>query len=110
MDPYDHHREKCGPDCFKKLIKCNRIHISWPGIECGFMGEVIEGDQVDEEDIEEDVNIQELKCTDGSKDVVKIFSQNVFNVLNGIVLIYLNSVFISVFVRIVIQIKVTLIF
>ena len=58
-------------DCFKKLLKCNRIHSSCPVVECGFMEETVE----DEEGVEEDVNIHELEYTDGSNEVVKIFNQ-----------------------------------
>ena len=58
LDPYDYHLEKCGPDCFKRLLDCNRIHSSWPGKECGFMEEIFEDEEEDEEDIEENVNIR----------------------------------------------------
>ena len=106
LDPYDYHLSKNGLRCLKKLLECNRIHSSWLGIECGFMEEIVE----DEEDVEECDNIQELEYTDGSNNVVKIFSLNVLYALNGIVIIYLNSVVTSVFVRNVIKIKVTLIY
>ena len=56
LDPYDYHLEKSGPDAFKKLLECNRIHSSWPGKECGVMEQIVEND----EDVEEDVNIHEL--------------------------------------------------
>ena len=29
LDPYDYHLEKCGPDCFKKLLEGNRNHSFW---------------------------------------------------------------------------------
>ena len=76
-----------------------------PSIEFGNMEEIVE----DEGDIEEDINIHEIEYTDGSNGVVKNFSQNVLNVLNGIVIIYLNNVVLNVFVRTVIKIKVILI-
>ena len=69
LDPYDYHLENCGDDVFK-TIEANRIHSSWPGMECGFMEELVE----DEEDVEEVVDIQELEYTDGSNEV-KIFNQ-----------------------------------
>ena len=71
LDPYDYHFSKNGFDCFEKLLECNRIRNSGPGIESGFMEEVVE----DEEDVKEDVNIHELENTDGSNEVVKIFIQ-----------------------------------
>ena len=71
LDPYDYHLSKKGLDCFKKLLECNRIHSSWPGMEFGNMEEIVE----DEEKDEEDVNIQEVEYTDGSNKVVKIFNQ-----------------------------------
>ena len=71
MDPYDYHLSKNGLKRFKKLLACKRIHSSWPGIECGFMEEIVE----DEEDVEEYDNIQELEYTDGSNEVVKFFNQ-----------------------------------
>ena len=66
LDPYDYRLEKCGRDVFK-TIAANRIHSSWPGMECGFMEEIVED--------EEDVNIHELEYTDGSNEVVKTFNQ-----------------------------------
>ena len=39
LDPYDYHLSKIELDCFEKLLDCKRIHISWPGKECGFMEE-----------------------------------------------------------------------
>ena len=54
LDPYGYHLSKNGPDCFKKLIECNRIPKSWLSIESGDIEEIFE----DEEVIEEDVNIQ----------------------------------------------------
>ena len=71
LDPYDYHLSKNKLDCFKNLLECNRIHSSWPGVECGFMEEK----DVVEENVEKDVNIHELKYTDGSNEVVKIFRQ-----------------------------------
>ena len=71
MDRYDYHLSENGKDCFKKLLQCNRIDSSGPGMECGFMEEIVE----DEEDVEEDVKIHELDNTDGSKEIVKIFNQ-----------------------------------
>ena len=68
-DPYDYHLSKNGLQCFKKLLECNGIHISWPSKESGDMEEYIE------EDIGEDVNIHELEYTDGSNEVVKIVNQ-----------------------------------
>ena len=70
MDPYDYHLEKCGKEVFK-TIEANRTHSSWPGMECGFMEEIVE----DEEDVEEVVDIQELEYTDGSNEVVNFFNQ-----------------------------------
>ena len=69
--PYDYHLSKNGLDCFKKLLKCKRIHSSWLSMESGDMEEIVE----DEEDIEEDVNIQELEYFDGSNEGVKLFNQ-----------------------------------
>ena len=58
LDSYDYHVEKCGLDCFRKLLECNRIHSSCFSMESGKMEEIVEG----EEDIEdeEDVSIHEL--------------------------------------------------
>ena len=69
--PYEYHFSKNGLDCFKKMLECNRIHTSWPGVDCDFMEEIFE----DEEDDEEDVNIHEIDYMDGSNEVVKIFNQ-----------------------------------
>ena len=41
LDPYDYHLSKNGLDCSKKLLECNRIHSSWPGMEWGFMEEIV---------------------------------------------------------------------
>ena len=71
LHPYDYHLSKNEMDCFKKLLECNRIHSFWPGMECGFMEEIVEG----EEDVEENVKIYELEYTKGSNQVVKIFNQ-----------------------------------
>ena len=73
LDPYDYHLSKSGLDCFKKLLECKRIHSSWHGMECGFMEEIVE-DEADVED-EEDVNIHELKYTNGDNEFVKTFNQ-----------------------------------
>ena len=75
LDPYDYHVSKKGLDCFKKLLECNRIQSSWPGMECSFMEEIVEDEEDTEDDVEEDVNIHELEYTDGSKEVVKTFNQ-----------------------------------
>ena len=77
MGPYDYHFSKNGLDCLKKLLECNGIHISRPGLECGFLEEIAE----DEEDVEEVVNINELEYTDGSNEVVKIFNQKLVECL-----------------------------
>ena len=60
MNLYDYHLSKNSLDCFKKLLEWNRIHSSWPVMECGFMEEIVEDKEDDVEDIEEDVNIQEM--------------------------------------------------
>ena len=72
MDLYEYDLSKNELDCFKKLLECNRIHSSCPGMECGFVEEIVE----DEEDDEEDVNIHEVEYTDGSNEVLKFFDQN----------------------------------
>ena len=69
VDPFDYHLEICGSDCFKKLLKCSRIHSSLSGMESG--------------DIEEDFNIHELDYTDGSNEVVKLFNQKCVICLNS---------------------------
>ena len=75
------------------------------------MEETVEDEEDIQENVEEDVIIHELEYTDGSNEVVKVFYQKiVLYALNGIVIIYLNSVVISVFVRKVIKIKVLLIY
>ena len=71
LDPYDYHFSKNGLDCSKELLECNRIHSSWPGMDYGFVAEIVE----DQEDVEEDVNIHELEYTGGSNEVVIIFNQ-----------------------------------
>ena len=58
-------------DCFKKLLECNRIHSSRPGVECGFLEE----EEDVEENVEDDVNIHELEYTDGRNEVVKSFNR-----------------------------------
>ena len=108
LDPYDYHLSKNGMDCFEKLLECNRIHSSSLNMECGDMEEIIE--EYNEEDVEEHDNIHELEYADESNEVVKNFNQNVLYALNVIVIIYLNSVVISVFVKNVIKIKVILIY
>ena len=72
-----YHLSKNGLDCFRTLLLSNTSHNSWPGIECGFMEEIVVDEEVveDEEDVQEDVNIHELEYTDGSNKVVKIFNQ-----------------------------------
>ena len=62
-------------DCFKKLLECNRTQSSWPGIECGFMEEIVEDEEDVEEDVEVVVNVHELEYTDGSNEVIKIFNR-----------------------------------
>ena len=105
LDPYDYHLSKNGLDCFKKLLECIRIHSSRLSMESGDMEEI----GADDEDTEEDVNTHELEYADGSNEVVKTFKK-VLYALNVIVIICLNSVVISVFVRNVIKIKVILIY
>ena len=69
LDPYDYHLSKNELDCFDKLLQCNRIHSSWPGMECGSVEEIVK----DKEDDQKDINIQEIEKTDGSKEVCKNF-------------------------------------
>ena len=57
------------------MLECNRIQSSWPGMECGFMEEIVEDEEIDEDDAEEDVILDELEYTDGSNEVVKSFNQ-----------------------------------
>ena len=71
LDPYDYHLSKKVLDCFKKLLGGNIIHSSKLSMESGYMEEIVE----DEESDEEVVNIHELEYTDGSNDVVKFFNQ-----------------------------------
>ena len=71
LDPYDYHSSKSGLDCFNKLLECNRNQSFWVSMESGEMQDNVE----DEQDGEEVVDIQELKYTNGSNEVVKIFNQ-----------------------------------
>ena len=71
LDPYDYYFSKNGLDCFRKLLEFNRIHSSWPGVECGFS----EDEEDVEKDVAEDVNVHELEYTDGSNEFVKNFNQ-----------------------------------
>ena len=68
------------------------------------MEEIVE----DEEVVEEDVNIHELKYTDGSNEVVKIFNQKCIICLERDSDYIFCSVVISVFASIVIKIRVIL--
>ena len=68
-------------------------------MESGDREEIVE----DEEDDEEDVNTHELEDTDGKMSLQNFSIKNVLYALNGIVIIYLNSVVINVFVRNVIN-------
>ena len=70
LDPFDYHLEKCGINSFKKLER-SLVHSFWLG-----HGEDDDNLVEDNEDnIQEDVNIHELKYADGSNEIVKVFNQ-----------------------------------
>ena len=79
LDPFDYHKNKCGPDCFKTLLECNRIHSCWPWVEEGLMEEdvmSIEDDDVEEDGGDgEDDDLAELHFCKGSNGLVKILNE-----------------------------------
>ena len=103
--PYDYHVNKNGLDCSKESLERNRIHCSSVN-----RAEIDEDESEDEDEDEDDINLPEIEYTNGSIEPKKISIKNVFFALSGIVIINLNCVYISVFVRNVIKIKVKLIY
>ena len=70
LNPFDYHLEKCCIDSFKNLER-SLNQTFWPGY-----GE--DDDNLieeNEDNIQEDVNIHELKYTNGSNEIVKVLNQ-----------------------------------